>query len=339
MERTKPAAHRWRLIFAGTAAALTVALMWDVIRAIGMQLLAASVLMLLALPLCRHLEKRLPGSVAAVLSLMLLLAIAALLVMLVIPPAIKQVQQLTASLPRLLERLQGTLAALSGWLEGRGLDLSPVRDGLFGQITSAAGRFVSRVVSAASTIIGNLGQVLLSPLLAFYLLRDRRKISAGLTLLLPVKHRARGVRAAREMKRETAAYLRGQLLLSLAVGSMTALGLLLTGTPGWLLLGVLMAVLELVPYIGPVIAGVPAVLLALQGGWGKALWTLAVLVIIQEIEGTFLSPRMVGSATSLHPMTVLLLASAGGMIAGILGMVLVIPLVVSVRGAVRGWRE
>ena len=339
MERTKPAAHRWRLIFAGAAAVVVAALMWDVLRAIGMQLLAASVLMLLALPLCRHLEKRLPGSAAAVLSLLMLLASVALLVMLVIPPAVRQVQQLTASLPALLERLQGYLTALSQWLEGRGLDLSPMRDGLFGQFTSAAGSLVSRAVSTARMIIGNMSQVLLSPLLAFYLLRDRRKISAGLTLLLPVKHRARGVRAAREMKRETAAYLRGQLLLSLAVGGMTALGLLLTGTPGWLLLGVLMAILELVPYIGPVIAGVPAVLLALQGGWAKALWTLAVLVAVQEIEGTFLSPRMVGDATSLHPMTVLLLVSAGGMIAGALGMVLVIPAVVSVRGAIRGWRE
>jgi predicted PurR-regulated permease PerM len=175
--------------------------------------------------------------------------------------------------------------------------------------------------------------------MAFYLLRDRRRISAWLTLLLPVKHRARGVRAAREMKRETAAFLRGQLVLSLAVGGMTAAALALIGVPGWLLLGVLMGVLELVPYIGPVIAGVPAVLLALPGGWSRALWTLAALVLVQEIEGAILSPRLVGSATALHPLTVLLLVSAGGMIGGALGMVLVIPAVVSVRGAVRGWRE
>jgi predicted PurR-regulated permease PerM len=62
-------------------------------------------------------------------------------------------------------------------------------------------------------------------------------------------------------------------------------------------------------------------------------------VLVQEIEGAILSPRLVGSATALHPLTVLLLVSAGGMIGGTLGMVLVIPAVVSVRGAVRGWRE
>ena len=70
-----------------------------------------------------------------------------------------------------------------------------------------------------------------------------------------------------------------------------------------------------------------------------ALWTLGVLVVIQELEGMVLSPRLVGGATSLHPMAVLLLVSAGGMIAGALGMLLAVPLVVSIRGAVRGWRE
>ena len=175
--------------------------------------------------------------------------------------------------------------------------------------------------------------------MSFYLLRDRRRIASWLTLLLPVKHRARGVRAAREMKRETAAFLRGQLILCAAVGSMTAAALALLRVPGWLLLGVLMGVLELVPYIGPVIAGVPAVLLALQAGWMRALWTLAALLVIQEAEGAVLSPRLVGDATALHPLAVLLLISAGGMLGGALGMVTVIPAVVSLRGALRGWRE
>lgn len=339
MERTKLAAHRWRLILICVVGIVAVIWLRHVLRALAMQVLAASILMLLALPLCRQLEKRMPVGAAAGLSLLGLLLGVAVAAMGLIPSVVRQVQQLTASLPALLERLQALLQQVMIGLEARGVAASSLREGLFGPFADAAAGLVSRAMSLASTVLGGLSQVLLSPLLAFYLLRDRRRISAALTLLLPVEYRARGVRAAREMKRETAAFLRGQLLLSLAVGGMTALALLLTGTPGWLLLGVLMGVLELVPYIGPVIAGAPAVLLALQGGWGKALLTLAVLVVIQEVEGTVLSPRLVGGATALHPMSVLLLVSAGGMIAGALGMVLVIPLVVSVRGAIRGWRE
>lgn len=339
MERTKLAAHRWRLILICAGAAAAVILLRNVLRLLTMQLLAASTLMLLALPLCRQLEKKLPAGISAALALLALLLGAAAAVVGVIPPVVKQVRQLGESLPALVEGAQGLLQQAGLWLEARGMTASSLRDGLFGPLGDAAAALVTRAVGAARGIISGLGKVILSPLLAFYLLRDRRRIASAMTLLLPVQHRARGVRAAREMKRETAAFLRGQILLSLAVGGMTAAGLALTGTPGWMLLGILMGVLELVPYIGPVMAGFPAVLLALQGGWVRALWTLAVLLVVQEVEGAVLSPRLVGNATSLHPMAVLLLVSAGGMIAGALGMVLVIPAVVSIRGALRGWRE
>ena len=339
MERTHPVAHRRRLILFFAASAVAAFLLWDVLAALGMQVLAASVLMLLALPLCRYLEGRMSGSAAAALSLAaLLLGMAALLLALV-PMLLRQMETLTASLSALTESLRQLLMRLSQWLSHRQIDLTPIRDSMMGQLSDAAGSLVSRVVGLMSGVLSSLSKVLLSPLLAFYLLRDRRKIAAGLMLLLPVSCRARGVRAAREMKRESAAYLRGQLLISLIVGSMTALGLLLLKIPGWLLLGVLMGVMELVPYIGPVIAGIPAVLLALQGGWVRALWTAALLLFIQETEGAFLSPRLVGHATALHPMAVLLMVSAGGIMAGPAGMVLAIPLAVSLRGAVRGWRE
>ena len=150
---------------------------------------------------------------------------------------------------------------------------------------------------------------------------------------------ARGIRAAREMRRESALYLRGQLILSLFVAAMTALALLLTRTPGALLLGLFMGVMELIPYIGPFIAGVPAVLLALQSGWTAALWTLLAICLVQQVEANLLSPRLLSGATRLHPLAVLLAIAFGGMAGGVVGMMAALPVVVCVRGAVRGWRE
>ena len=339
MERTILPAHRWRLIFFSAAAIAATVLLRNVLAALGMQLLAAALLASAAHPICRQLEKKLPAGVSAALSLLILLMVLALTLVLTLPTVARQFGVLAEALPTLVETLQGRLNQFTAWLTAKGVDLASLRDGLMTRLTEAAGSFVSRAMGIVTGLIGSMSKVLLSPLAAFYLLRDRRRISSWLTLLLPVKHRAQGVRAAREMKRETAAFLRGQLLLSLAVGSMTAIALAVVGVPGWLLLGVLMGVLELIPYIGPVIAGVPAVLLALQFGWAKAMLTLAVIVVIQEIEGMILSPRLVGNATALHPLVVLLLVSGGGMLGGALGMIAVIPVVVSVRGAVRGWRE
>lgn len=338
MERIRTA-HRRRLFVVTGAAIAAVVLLRRVLWALLVQILLAAALMLAALPICRALERRLPRSGAAAVSLLMLGAGAGLALILVIPPVARQLQQLSGAAPEVMRWIGEKWRVASGWLIARGIDIAPVRQAVLDQLTSRVGGLMSGVMNALQSVIGSIGKGLLSPLLAFYLLRDRQRIAAGLTLLLPVSMRTRGVRAAREMRRETAAYMRGQLILSAVVGMLTAAGLLLTGTPGWLLLGFMMGVMELVPYVGPVIAGVPAVLLSLQGGMGSALWTLAVLVLVQQLEGAVLSPRLLGGATRLHPMLVLLVISAGGMLAGAAGMVLAIPAVVSVRGVVRGWRD
>ena len=82
-----------------------------------------------------------------------------------------------------------------------------------------------------------------------------------------------------------------------------------------------------------------AVLLALQSGWTAALWTLLAICLVQQVEANLLSPRLLSGATRLHPLAVLLAIAFGGMAGGVVGMMAALPLVVCVRGAVRGWRE
>lgn len=338
MEKAIPR-RKWTagLLLAG-AVALTVAL-WPLIAAMLSLLAVAGLLMLLSLPLCRALEKRLPGGAAAAIALLTLLFAALLMLWGLIPPLVRQGAQLMSRLPALLDEAQTQLTRWSAALEVRGIPAGDMQSTLFARVSSAAGQLAASLVSWIRRLSAHVSQWLLAPLLSFYLLRDRKRLGTLLSLLLPVQYRARGIRAAREMRRESALYLRGQLLLSLFVAAMTALALLLTKTPGALLLGLLMGVMELIPYIGPFIAGVPAVLLALQSGWTAALWTLLAICLVQQVEANLLSPRLLSGATRLHPLTVLLAIALGGMAGGAIGMMLVLPVVVCVRGAVRGWRE
>ena len=142
-------------------------------------------------------------------------------------------------------------------------------------------------------------------------------------------------RYLQEMRREAGGYIRGQLLVALAVGLLTALGLLIVGIPAWLVLGLLMGACEFIPYIGPLIGGVPIALFSLPMGFHALLWGLGVTVLVQQIEGYFLSPRLMGEATGLHPVSVLLLLSAGGLLFGLGGMMAAVPAYVCLRGAVR----
>lgn len=323
------------------AAALVVAAIWLMRRALwalGIQLLGGYGLMALALPLCRLMEKRMPAGWAAGGSL-LAVGLAAVAVLLgLIPPLMEQLRQLTGSLPALLAWAEEWLNRGQMLLEQRGVNLTGVQEELLSLVSERAGSLVSMAAGLATQLVRGISKLFLAPLIAFYLLRDRGKIAALLVLVIPVRWRARAVRAAREMRRETAGFLRGQLLVSALVAVLTALGLLLVGTSGWLVLGILMGVMELVPYVGPVAAGIPAVLMGLQGGWGQAALTLAVLLLVQQAEGTILSPRLLAGATRLHPLVVLLCVSAGGIFAGTIGMILALPIVVSVRGALRGLR-
>lgn len=315
-----------------------VILLWRVLLALFTQILAAYVLMALALPLCRVLEKKLSPTLAATASFLALSLIGIAFLLLFVPPLLSQLKQLTESLPAVLSWAESQLAQLQQTLTARGVDLAPIRDELFTHLGQHAGSVVGSMARQAASAAAAAGKLFLAPLLAFYLLRDRKRISALLTLLIPIPYRARAVRAGREMRREAAAFLRGQLLVSAAVGLLTALGLLITGEPAWLLLGLLMGVMELIPYLGPFIAGVPAVLLALQRGFYPALWTLIVLLLVQQAEGSFLSPRLLSGATRLHPLAVLLAISAGSLLAGPMGMLAALPAVVALRGAVRGMR-
>ena len=180
MERTLFPAHRWRLMLILAGSAVAAWLLRDVLRAIAMQVLAAVILMLLALPLCRRLEKKCAGGISAALSLAVMLLGAGLAVVLLFPPTAEQVEALMASLPALAENLEGSLTRLTDWLQARGIDIAPMRESVLGRLTEAAGSLVSRAVSMAASLIGSLSKVLLSPLMAFYFLRDRRRIAAWL---------------------------------------------------------------------------------------------------------------------------------------------------------------
>ena len=324
----------WVIILAAVAAFLAR----DILTALAAQLFAGYLLMALALPVCRVLEKRMSPSMAATASFALLGLIGLGLLVGLIPPVVRQFQQLTESLPALMDWGQRMVGMAQDFLKERGLSLTAVWNELFTQLGQKVGGAVAGLAQSVGQAVQSASKLFLAPLFAFYLLRDRRRIASNLTLLIPVQHRARAVRAAREMRRETANFLRGQLMVSAFVGVLSAIGLLLVGTPGWLILGLLMGVMELIPYFGPLLGGIPAVLLALQGGLGKALWTVGVLVAVQQVEGGVLSPRLLSGATKLHPLMVLLVISAGGMLGGTLGMLLALPVIVSLRGALRGLR-
>src|SRR5699024_2965290 len=120
-------------------------------------------------------------------------------------------------------------------------------------------------------------------------------------------------------------YISGQGLVCLFVGTFTYLGYLLVGQDYAMLFALIAGVTNIIPYIGPFIGAAPAVIVALTVSPGQAILTTLVVLTVQQIDGNFLSPNIIGKTLSIHPLTIIVILLVAGNIAGMLGMILGVP--------------
>ncbi len=326
-------AARWAL----AALALLIAFekRAELARILAVFLMAAAFTLLL-LPLCAALERRgLSPSGAALCSVGAFLMLALLLVSAFLPYLVSHtialIRRVTPTMSALLARGGALLAQLGLQAEPRG-ELSDLLAGSMSALTALLAR---TGMSAAA----RAGQVAFALVIAYYLLRERRLLGDHLLLLVPLQSRAAFLRALLGCKNAVLGYLSGVLKTSLFVGGATFLGLALLGVRDAPLLSLFMGVLEVLPYIGPVLAAAPIVLAALGQSAARALAALALVVLVQQVEGNFVSPYFTASATSVHPLTALVSVFVLGSLMGLWGILLAVPLVVTARSVLWSARQ
>lgn len=225
--------------------------------------------------------------------------------------------------PTLLERLTSlNPAAITELLQDRLDDMArQVWSGVLG---------VGRGLSFLITL---LGYTILTPVLAFYLLRDWDTLIQHLGELVPPRRRGPVFRLLKEYDGLLGRYLRGQITVALLMGLLTALGLWVWGFPYAFLVGSLVAVFSVVPYLGLVLSLLPAVIIAiLSGDMGYSLLKVGVVfAVVQGLEGTVISPRIVGDSVGLHPVWIVLAITAGGYFFGFVGLLLAVPAAAGIK--------
>lgn len=178
-----------------------------------------------------------------------------------------------------------------------------------------------------------LGYVVLTPVLTFYLLRDWDGLKEKMADLIPSRARPEILGLASEYDHLLSRYLRGQITVAIMMGVITALGLLVLRFPYAILLGVLVAVFSVVPYMGLVLSLIPAIFIALVSG--NVLVSLVKVAVVygasQGLEGAVISPRIVGDSVGLHPVWVVLALAVGGFFFGFVGLLIGVPLAVGVK--------
>ncbi|WP_416179500.1 AI-2E family transporter [Clostridium sp. HCS.1] len=186
---------------------------------------------------------------------------------------------------------------------------------------------VDNLISSLESIIS----LAIIPIVTYYFLVDGELIFNKLLLILPTEKRVLAKKVITHIDKVLSRYIISQLLLSLIIGVLTTIALFFLKVKFSILLGVFNGVLNIIPYFGPIIGGIPAVFIALMESPNKALWTLVIVFIIQQIEGNILSPKITGDSTNMHPIIIIILLLIGDKLGGFIGMIIIVPIGVIIK--------
>jgi predicted PurR-regulated permease PerM len=253
-------------------------------------------------------------------------------------PLVEQIRSFADDLPGLVSNLERYY---------RGLDLPPqLREAIDHGLASLSDGIdvgvLLPVVNITAGFVSSIFGYLIIPVWAFYLLKDRAALTAAADRSLPPAWRADAWAIVGIVERVFSQWIRGQLFLGATVGVATFIGLIVlnaTVDPVFgrfaLLLSIIAGVFELLPIIGPILAAVPAVLLALTAGPQAAIAALILYLLVQQLENNLLVPKIQGDAVELHPSIVMFSLVVGGAIAGLLGAILALPVTAAGRNVFR----
>jgi len=316
-----------------TVLAITAFLLY-ILAPILLPFIAAALLAYLGDPLVDRLEKiRLSRTMAVTVVFLFIFAILVPLLIFLIPLLKEQLGALLRQLPDYLDWL---VTNVQPFLQTKlGISLPPLEMELlketFTKEWTNTGGFLKgllRTVSHSGLIVaGWLANIVLIPVITFYLLRDWDLLVAYVRDILPRSIEGKVTQMARESDEVLGAFLRGQMLVMLALGVIYSIGLRIVGVEFSLLIGLFAGLLSFIPYmgliVGVLIAGI-AVLFQTHDAT-NLLWVLLVFGIAQVIEGLFLTPVLVGDRIGLHPVAVIFAVLAGGQLFGFFGILLALP--------------
>lgn len=314
-----------RRVFIVVAVGALIAAVWalsDILLLLFGSILFAVVLHSAAAPLETHLRTGRRPALALGGSLIVLALIAAGFFL--GPEIAAQMRGLFSSLPDAANRLAGHLQI------GSIADL--IRDGT---AVSALGGLASRVIAWSTTAVGALASLLLVLFGGIYLAINPRLYRDGLIKLVPPTVQSNVEATLDDAGDALRRWLAGQFIAMLLVGVFTGIGLWLAGVPSPFALGLIAGLAEFVPIIGPIVAAIPAILLASTQDWQTVLVALAVLVVVQQVESNLITPLIADRTVSIAPAVGLFAVVAMGVLFGPLGLLLGFPIVVVVDVAVR----
>ncbi len=336
---------RWRLPFLVAVGILIVVLIlysaFGALLPIIISVIVAEVLF----PIVAFIERRLPGyarypRAARIFSIAVIyvafLAIIVALILLTIPPMVREAQEFIETVPQIYEDVKATLEELSEQYDQQVPDeikaqVEEWAQSLGGALGSAALSLGSKTLSSLAGTVSLLFGLAIVPFLLFYLLKDKEELLDGMYSILPENVSRHTHNVLSLIHGVIGSYVRAQIISAAIVGGFVFLGLWALDISFALTLGLLAGLLGLIPIIGAFIGAAPALLVALATDPSKLIWVALLFIVVQFIESNIISPRIQGSAVRLHPIFIMGTLVVASSIGGLWGVLIGVPVVAASR--------
>lgn len=243
-----------------------------------------------------------------------------------VPVLIGEWNHFLIHMPSIISQISSWNSTVHSWIADMP---GPVSEMVSTTLNRLQGRFEDRIEGAMGGMDHSFKWIIalsLVPFMSFYLLKDRTAIGERLLRLMPAKRKEQIVKVSRELDLRLGGYVRGQLWLSLAVAAVSFAALYLIDLPYALPLAGIMGLFNVIPYIGPIIGALPAVLIASTVSGSMIIWVLVTAFGIQMLESHLLAPWIMGKNVHIHPVVIMILLLIGGELAGMIGLILAVPL-------------
>ncbi len=243
-----------------------------------------------------------------------------------VPVFIHQLKDLSESAPQFANQYRSWISIIqektATWPEGLQMRID---EGILA-LESALDDLLTKSINVLIEILNYSLVILLIPFISFYMIKDFDLIKRTAWYLTPRKWRKEGMLFLRDVDKSLGNYIRGQLLVCATIGAISALLFWIFGMKYSLLLGFFIGLTNIIPYFGPLFGLIPAVVIAATMSVKMVIISVAIVLVLQFIEGNILSPLIVGKSLDMHPLFIIFALLVGGEAGGVLGLVIAVPL-------------
>ena len=287
-------------------------------------------------PMIKALEKRkLSRKISTFIVYALFILIIVLLLVLVVPEFISQLRELINQVPSFVADIKEFITNIFSKFKDSEIDINTIQTNIITQLenfaTNLTNNSLSNIVNTITKILSSSATFILSIIIGLYFSLDFDKIQYHIKSWIPKKHKEDGDRLLHELNVMVRGYVSGTLFTSLVVTFFTFIGLIISGISSPLLFAIFCGITNIIPYFGPYIGGIPTIIVAFSISPMCGIIATITILLVQTIEGNIINPIIIGKATDIHPITIVVGLLIFEYYFGIIGMIIATPVIGAIK--------